>query len=256
LKIRHMAFLAMLAMPPPLWAQETRILNPSVRPGGVMVIRASPDTDVVVFEKTYQSNVDGFIFVGIDIRTPPGEYSLDGQVFRVEDFRPRVRRRVPSRLSARRKNELQQLEKYYSYAEDIAWYPEKAFANPLQDIFITSDFAIGHSGVDLRAARGTPVLAFNDGRVLMVARRFSLEGNMVIIDHGSGVLSLYMHLSRTSVQEGRTVKKGDTIGLSGATGAGVTGPHLHFSVKVNRINVEPLGFIETINSLFPDGIPR
>ena len=69
---------------------------------------------------------------------------------------------------------------------------------------------------------------------------------MVVIDHGSGIFSLYMHLSRIEVREGSKVIKDQVIGLSGATGD-ARGPHLHFAIKASGTNVDPLSFIEVAN---------
>jgi len=86
-----------------------------------------------------------------------------------------------------------------------------------------------HKGLDFRAATGTPVRAGNSG-VVVLARPLYYEGNCVIIDHGLGLFTLSMHLSRIDVEEGQRVATGDRIGLSGATGR-VTGPHLHWAVR-------------------------
>jgi murein DD-endopeptidase MepM/ murein hydrolase activator NlpD len=82
-----------------------------------------------------------------------------------------------------------------------------------------------HHGVDYRAAIGTPVLAMNRGTVLL-ARELFFEGNCIVLDHGQGVLTLYLHLSEMTVKEGDLVDKSQSIGLSGGTGR-VTAPHLH-----------------------------
>jgi murein DD-endopeptidase MepM/ murein hydrolase activator NlpD len=102
-----------------------------------------------------------------------------------------------------------------------------------------------HSGTDFRAKVGTPLIAVNDGKVVLAKDRF-YAGNSVIIDHGQGVYSCYYHLSRFDVKRGDMVKKGQQIGLSGATGR-ITGPHLHFSMRVGGLQVDPLQFIELVN---------
>ncbi len=107
-----------------------------------------------------------------------------------------------------------------------------------------------HSGTDFRAAVGTPVKSVAAGRVVLAKNRF-FAGNSVIIDHGEGIYTGYYHLSRFRVREGEWVEQGDVIGLAGATGR-VTGPHLHFSVRVNGVQVDPLHFIETFDLLFED----
>ena len=94
-----------------------------------------------------------------------------------------------------------------------------------------------HRGLDYHAKPGTPVLASNSGEVLL-ARGLFYEGNCVAIDHGQGFVTLYMHLSKIEVSEGDKVRKGQEIGLSGATGR-VTGPHLHMAVRWDGAYVDP-----------------
>lgn len=86
-----------------------------------------------------------------------------------------------------------------------------------------------HKGTDFRAHMGTPVMAGNSGTVIL-AQPLYYEGNCVMIDHGLGLTSISMHLSRIDVKPGERVKKGQQIGLSGATGR-VTGPHLHWAIR-------------------------
>lgn len=94
-----------------------------------------------------------------------------------------------------------------------------------------------HSGIDLRAKKGTPIHAANDGRVAL-ARDCYLSGNTLVIDHGAGLYTLYAHLSEIDVKKGEMVKKGDTIGLAGSTGR-ATGPHLHWGVSLEGDRVDP-----------------
>ena len=102
-----------------------------------------------------------------------------------------------------------------------------------------------HSGTDFRAKVGTPLVATNDGVVVLVKDRF-YSGGSVVIDHGQGIYSCYYHMSKFDVQVGEHVKKNQRIGLSGSSGR-VTGPHLHFSVRVGGIQVDPLQLIDLLN---------
>jgi murein DD-endopeptidase MepM/ murein hydrolase activator NlpD len=86
-----------------------------------------------------------------------------------------------------------------------------------------------HEGLDFRVHTGTPVHAANAGRVIL-ARNLYFEGNCVVVDHGQGLMTVYMHLSKLQVKEGEKVREGQILGLSGGTGR-VTGPHLHFAVR-------------------------
>ncbi len=94
-----------------------------------------------------------------------------------------------------------------------------------------------HRGLDYHAKPGSPVVAANSGEVVLAQELF-YEGNCVIIDHGQQFMTLYMHLSRLDVTEGEKVKKGQEIGLSGATGR-ATGPHLHTAVRWQGAYLDP-----------------
>jgi len=139
-------------------------------------------------------------------------------------------------------------------------YINSKFIMPIDSI-ITSDFGKArvynntlngyHSGTDFRAKIGTPILASNDGVVVLAKNRF-YAGNSIIIDHGYGIYSCYYHLSKFNLQKGDKVKKSQIIGFSGDTGR-VTAPHLHFSMRVGGVQVDPLQFIKLINkNLYKD----
>ena len=102
-----------------------------------------------------------------------------------------------------------------------------------------------HSGADFRAPEGTPIKAPNEG-VVVLATDLYFSGNVVILDHGWGLYSYFAHLSSIDVAEGDRVGQGTVVGKVGATGR-VTGPHLHWTVRLDDARVDPLSLMQ----LFP-----
>lgn len=128
----------------------------------------------------------------------------------------------------------------------------KPFTYPLDKIKIVGAYgnirksgstALQHLGVDLDADTGNSVYAANDGIVVFTESLINY-GNTLIIDHGLGIYSLYLHLDSFNALKGESVKMNDIIAFSGNTGYSIE-PHLHFSMKLNGSSVDPLRFIET-----------
>jgi hypothetical protein len=118
---------------------------------------------------------------------------------------------------------------------------------PVSDVFGTQRVFNGktqssHLGLDFRVPGGTPVAAMNAGTVLL-ARPLYFEGNCVVLDHGQGLLTIYMHLSEFKVKEGEHVARGQEVGLSGGTGR-ATGPHLHVAVRWQGTYLDPAVLIK------------
>jgi murein DD-endopeptidase MepM/ murein hydrolase activator NlpD len=101
-----------------------------------------------------------------------------------------------------------------------------------------------HKGTDFRGAPGTPIRAPNAGKVVLASNLY-YTGNTVILDHGLGLHSYFGHMSAFSVKEGALVRTGDIVGKVGATGM-VTGPHLHWTVCLLGIRVDPLSLVEIL----------
>jgi len=128
---------------------------------------------------------------------------------------------------------------------------QEPFVRP-RDSRVTSGFAqrreyngelrSRHMGLDLAGEIGAPVSSSNRG-VVVLAGEFYYEGNMVLIDHGRGVLTAYLHLSEMTVAVGDTVERGQIIGAVGATGR-VTGPHLHWIAKYGTTTVNPTSLLQ------------
>jgi murein DD-endopeptidase MepM/ murein hydrolase activator NlpD len=208
------------------------------------------------------------VLVGIDLHKKPDTYSLrvtlrDGRVLD-QTITVLSRARViqslgiPARLGgntstssdamiATLNSENETLAHIYT-ATTTLW--SQAFTPPLEKLIVTNPYGyvrqtgtyqIPHKGVDYRAAIGTPVMAINSGVVRLVAT-YRDYGNVIVIDHGLGLMSFYLHLSKMDVQQGDTVQRGQVIGESGQTGY-AEGPHLHLSVRIDGVSIDPVKFL-------------
>ena len=216
------------------------------------------------------SSKSWFALAGISLETKPGAYPLQlhaetssGQSageaisfekkIRVERQRyPRVQLKVPARYTAPSPEDQRQIEQdketkaeaFKTLSPGREW--KGSFAPPvnaeISDVFGVERVFNGtvestHQGLDFRVPSGTLVAAVNSGRVIL-ARLLFFEGNCVVLDHGQGLLTLYLHLSKFLIKEGDDVKKGQAIGLSGGTGR-ATGPHLHLAVRWQGVYLDP-----------------
>jgi murein DD-endopeptidase MepM/ murein hydrolase activator NlpD len=207
-----------------------------------------------------------FALAGAGQETKPGAYPLElhaettaGQAISVErEIRiehqryPRVLLKVPGRYTAPSLEDQRQIaedketktQAFKTVSPTREW--KGSFAPPadgaISDVFGVERVFNGsvqstHQGLDFRVPAGTSVAAVNSGHVIL-ARLLFFEGNCVVIDHGQGLLTLYLHLSQFSVKEGDAVRKGQSIGLSGGTGR-ATGPHLHLAVRWQGVYLNP-----------------
>jgi len=152
----------------------------------------------------------------------------------------------PPDLLARIRTEAEFMTAVYGHsASEPAW--ETGVQRPVADVanssFGTRSVFNGeprspHAGTDFLSPAGTPIHAPAGGHVV-AARELFFTGNTIVIDHGLGVFSMLAHLSRIDVREGDAVNAGDVVGLVGATGR-VTGPHLHWAMRVGPARVDPL----------------
>ncbi len=211
------------------------------------------------------------VVIGIDLDVKPGEYKQPVS-FVFEDGRSETRDAVlqvqpkdyPTtqltvedrfvqlnpRDLARSTRETKEITAIYSsITKDVLW--TKPFTVPIpggtgrnfghRRVF-NGEPRAPHNGADLRASTGTPIHSTNRGRVVL-AKNLFFTGNTVIVDHGLGIYSLYAHLSRIDVKRGAMVENGEVVGLAGATGR-VTGPHLHWGVRIQGARVDPFSLVE------------
>ena len=217
-----------------------------------------------------------FALAGVSLETAPGTYSLEltGEaeagkalskkisfsrefaVARGKYPKIQVKLNVESKFTEPNPEQQKQIEESQQVKKDYLnrVTPERGWSGQftapadaaISDVFGSQRIFNGksespHLGLDFRVPSGTPVAAMNDGTVLL-ARLLYYEGNFVVLDHGQGLLTIYMHLSEFKVKEGDQVKRGQVIGLSGGTGR-ATGPHLHVGVRWQGTYLDPAALI-------------
>lgn len=242
-------------------------------PGGLAVVAL--DTTSPVAPQAYFQNERVMVvrrgetwhaLVGLPLALPAGEHELvvrEGAVERRQRFTVGTKEYGVQRITLRNKRMVnphpEDLKRIAEEATTIRaafrrWSdvptPPLSFAlpveGPISGVFGTRRFfneqeRQPHSGMDITAPRGTPVRAPAPGVVIAVGDYF-FNGLTVFLDHGQGLISMYNHLDRIAVEPGARVERGEVIGAVGATGR-VTGPHLHWTVSLNNVRVDPLLFV-------------
>ena len=184
----------------------------------------------------------------------PGGEVLHSEAITVRDARFPVQRIVLARETVELKpspGEMEESEAFRKNVSEVRRWAEP-FALPVPGCR-TSPYGVQrvvngqptgnyHAGIDQRGPAGQPVRAIAAGVVRLV-RQWNIHGNTVAVDHGQGVGSMYLHLSKFAVSEGAPVKQGDIVGYVGATGRS-TAPHLHWSLYVNGVPVNPAQWVK------------
>jgi murein DD-endopeptidase MepM/ murein hydrolase activator NlpD len=208
-----------------------------------------------------------YALVGVDVEVSPDKYPLTIEAILPNGNKQTLHREVAVGAAPYTKVTLTVPDKFVQpdaealrQIEDDKAIKEEAFADtnpapqwsgdflpplkvaPRSDSFGTRRIFNGtlasvHRGLDYHARPGTPVMAINSGRVVL-AHPLYYEGNCVVIDHGMGLMTVYMHLSKFKVAAGDAVRQGQIIALSGGTGR-ATGPHLHLGVRWQGAYLDP-----------------
>lgn len=242
----------------------------SLRPGGVALVIVGDTADsrpeVLLDNKrvlVMPRNGDWLAVVGIPLNTEPGSLTVnvgpDDIAINVVSHQYREQRLTIANKSQVNPDQAQ-LDRIWSERKII-----DAALNNFRDVPVagvelatpvdgprSSSFGLRrffndqprspHSGMDIAAATGVPILAPKSGLVTATGD-FFFNGNTVIVDHGQGFVTMYCHMSEITVIEGQSVATGESLGAVGATGR-VTGPHLHFGTYLNGTAVDPAIFLQ------------
>lgn len=219
------------------------------RGGGAISLAATP----IDGERSVEVTV--YCMQGESIDTLPARVELARGDYPVERLRvaPAFGREPDSALRVRTRRESERAREVAEISHTTPRLWEDDWQLPRASR-ITSGFGRGrefngtitsrHMGTDFAGATGAPVRAANRG-VVRIVDAFYYGGNVVYIDHGDGLTSAYLHLSRQDVAAGDTVERGQAIGMVGATGR-VTGPHLHLIMRYGTVTVDPMSLFAVV----------
>ena len=268
-KLRTLLLLSLLAAVPAASGQTLERFE-SV-PGGVAVVPIdTPERPEVYYRGDRVMVVgdpgDWRALVGLPLSTRPGRQELElrlgkdarKRAFEVTDRQYEEQRITikdqemvtpSSRNLERIRSEagiLNEAKSAWSLVEDVPLELDMPVPGPLSSPFGLKRFFNDqprnpHSGLDIAAPEGTPIISAAPGRVVN-AGAYYFNGNTVFVEHGQGLITMYCHLSEIGVEPGQRVARGEVIGKVGKTGR-VTGAHLHFSVLLNSVAVDPWMFM-------------
>lgn len=250
------------------YALDIEVAPSEAAPGDVFLLSISSVDSAPVKATFLDKNIelypsggnDLLALVPLDINTKPGKHKIrikqDGKTIsatvtvKSHKFRT-INLTLPEGKVTLSPESQKRVEKEYVLQQNI-WKKNTApgwqgvFMSPL-DTEISTEFGVRrimnkkktsvHRGMDFRGKTGTPVMALNSGNVVLAQDLF-YGGNTLVVDHGMGLYSVYMHLSKFNVPKGAKVSRGEIVGLVGMSGR-ATGPHLHLSVKLNGVSVNP-----------------
>ncbi len=209
-------------------------------------LSATPEKAVIMLEWT---DAGGRRSAGVSLSIVDGKYK--SEALRVDSRHVTLSKKNLARV----KQEKNEIRRIFASGSDIRlWFGnfKKPLASETTSAFGTRRLFNGqhrsfHRGSDFRANIGTPVYASSSG-IVRLAKNLFYSGNIVIVDHGMGIFTNYAHLSKIQVAAGQHIARSHQIGLSGATGR-VSGPHLHWGVKINGVYADPLQFLSVISTL-------
>ncbi|MFL6452348.1 MAG: M23 family metallopeptidase [Bryobacteraceae bacterium] len=265
----------LLCILPPLYAQDFAVKPQRIRQGETLRLTASPAAAAArVGKRSVPLYSDGAVKSGlmpIDVNARPGEYTIDflndqdavieRSNFVVVDARYPKQYVVLPKAVAELKSSLEERESVKAFRVEET--PERFWREPLERPIpgcMTSLFGVGryingkrtgeyHAGIDQRGAAGTPIHPVADG-IVRLAAQYELRGGTVAVDHGQGLTSIYLHMSKVLAKPGDRVTTADALGLVGSTGRS-TAPHLHWTLYVHGEPVNPNQWIRNVPCALP-----
>lgn len=267
MKLLKITFATLLALMLPTAASAIE-LKGALTQGGYVYGQAPAGSGVFLGEKPLKTNAEGYFFAGLErhfpavgeikIQTPQGQTQRVSFVVAPQDYPVQhIKGVAPKHVNpdpeqvARSRNEAAAIRKARSFFTDenaaferftlpIKGYPQSGVYGSSRTY--NGEERNWHKGLDLAAPEGTPVYAPAEGIVRAALPDTFFNGNIIVLDHGFGLFSIYAHLRHMAVTEGMKISRGDVLGEVGQTGRS-TGPHLHWGLYWHNIALDPKLFL-------------
>ena len=248
-----------------IFAQEVKFYG-EAKPGGILIGQGKNIISVQLNKANIQFDKSGIFLIGFD-RDAVGpfhlavkfsnnkaetyDYDLEKRVYEEQSIRVASKYVNPPKKMLRKiMNEQNAMKKARAAVGKLkSALFISGFAYPMDTVDIRASFGTQrilngrkgniHNGIDFHAAVGDSIHAIADGKVILAGDDFFYNGNFALLDHGLGLTSVYLHMSKLLVRNGQMVKKGELLGLAGATGR-ATGPHLHLGVQWYNKRIDPM----------------
>jgi murein DD-endopeptidase MepM/ murein hydrolase activator NlpD len=274
IEIVHRAAAGQIAWPGPLEVLQGELVEAKVSGAEIASVEGRLGKAKIFFYRTDASTFSAILGADVDAKPLSSKLRLSARnyagaqigtevpvkiiakAFRQESFNvaPSFDQMTPENLKEIRREQAAFARVFAAPSNERLW--DAPFLRPVPHEASASSFGrrriingtprAPHSGTDLSAPAGTDVVATNHGKVVL-AGNFFFAGGSIVLDHGGSLFTMYFHLSEIRVGEGELVRKGDVLGLSGATGR-VTGAHLHWGARLANARVDPLELLRKVSN--------
>lgn len=252
-----------------IFSQDVKLFG-DAKQGSILIGKTDNAQSILLDDKKIQFDENGYFVLGFD-RDDHGEFTLTVNFLNGKSHTQKInlkknkysvqKLKIASKYVEPPKNVLDRIESERELMKlarkniglDSNAYFSSGFTYPVDNAKITGVFGNQrilngkpqniHNGIDFGGKESDTVRAISDGIIRFVGDDFYYNGNFVLIDHGQGLTSIYLHLSKTLVKAGEFIKKGSPLGFVGSTGRS-TGPHLHLGVQWYQKRVDPLSVIK------------
>jgi len=245
------------------WANLTIVIQMKGMSGGHAILQVMPGSEVTFKQRNFAVDSEGFVAIGFgrdvaglhefEVMSPDGKTTIESVWIEAREYRisrvngvDQSRVNPPDSVTQRIIAEAKLVNDARSKQSELTNWREEVFIAPatgrISGVYGSQRFYNGqpgspHWGIDFAAPTGTTIIAPAGGKVVLAEKDLYFSGGTIVIDHGGGLTSSFLHMSKLLVKNGQLVRQGEVIGLIGATGR-VTGPHLDWRMNLHGERID------------------